>query len=77
MDAIATGHYARIHHREPGSESLISNYRLYNYASNFTGVSLMRAVDSLKDQTYFLCQVTQVYSMIVHTNNKPGFQDCS
>ena len=40
-DYIATGHYARIDHRNP-QESL-----------------LLRGVDNNKDQTYFLCQLSQ------------------
>lgn len=48
-DAIATGHYSRLHYVAPGKPSSLDNL----------GYHLMMAKDENKDQTYFLHQLDQ------------------
>jgi tRNA-uridine 2-sulfurtransferase len=56
-DKIATGHYARIEMREAGSRK--QSYGIALPASLNQTYSLLKGVDTNKDQSYFLCQLTQ------------------
>ena len=44
-DYVATGHYARIVHKEDENGNISS--------------TMLRGIDDNKDQTYFLCQLSQ------------------
>lgn len=66
MDAIATGHYARTnfgfylenyHENKSNAQSYLSFTIIKE--SFFLEVKLLRGVDEVKDQTFFLCQVEQ------------------